>query len=170
MAVRYIHLWFAGIFCVVTLSSAQSRPLERDLRAFEDGGTIEFKARDDTPISEPSAKLRRFLWSHWISRRRGLIRELGYSIEGTSSVTSFFIEPNNKGTWRIAAELKYQELRRPDDVEEKTSSYEAYSVKRVKPGTEDPALRPAIPISARISARSYRLILMDREGKIITEL
>jgi hypothetical protein len=70
-----------------------------------------------------------------------MIREAGYSIEGTSSERSFFIEPDDKGMWRIAAEAKYPDVRGPRDLEEKTSSYEAYSVKRVRPGEEEPAMR-----------------------------
>jgi hypothetical protein len=77
--------------------------------------------------------------------------------------------------WRIAAELRYQVLEIPkQEVEEKpsykTSSYEAYSVKRVKPGRGEPESRQAIATNARVPARSYRLVLFDRDGKVITEL
>jgi hypothetical protein len=170
MPLRYIYLWLGVMFCLAAPCSLPSGPADRDLRAFEDGGTITFRPRDDSRNSEPSAKLRRFLWSHWISRRRGVIRQLGYGIEGTSSQTSFFIEPDGQGAWRIVAERKYQEMRRPDDVEEKTSSYEAYSVRRVKPGREEPESRPTIPKHARIPARSYRLVLSNKEGKVLAEL
>jgi hypothetical protein len=93
------------------------------------------------------------------------------SIEGASSVTVFFVEPNAAGAWRIAAQSKYEVRRFPGDpIQEKSSTYEAYFVKRVKPGTEELALRPEISEGARVPARSYRLKLMDRQGNIITEL
>jgi hypothetical protein len=169
MAAHWNHLSLIVVLSAVAASSVVSGP-KRELRAFEDGGTIEFTLRDDSPNSRPSAKVRQFLWTHWITKRRGTIREVGYSIEGTSSERSFFIEPDQKGTWRIAAETKYPDVRAPGDWEEKTSSYEAYSVKRVRPGKEEPALRPVIPKGARVSARSYRLMLIDQGGNVITEL
>jgi hypothetical protein len=170
MAARY-HYFLLVLICYAAASpSIQCQPRERNLRVFEDGGTIKFQARDDSPSSEPSAKLRQFLWNHWIAHRRGVVKQLGYSIEGTSSETNFFIEPGEQGGWRIAAEKKYQEMRRPDDIEEKTAGYEAYSVRRVKPGRGEPKSRSTIPRNARIPARSYRLVLFDREGRVIAEL
>ena len=105
MAARWNHLSLIVMLCAVAAPSLVSGP-KRDLREFEDGGTIEFTPRDDSLNSGPSAKVRQFLWTHWITKRRGMIREAGYSIEGTSSERSFFIEPDDKGMWRIAAEAK----------------------------------------------------------------
>jgi hypothetical protein len=170
MALCYKHLLLVVICCAAVSPNVHCEPRGRELQALEDGGTIEFQARDDSPNSEPSAKLRRFLWSHWRAKRRGLVKQLGYSIEGTSSETRFFIQPDESGAWRIAAERKYQEMRRPDDIVEKTSSYEAYSVRRVKPGGGNAEARPTIANTARVPARSYRLVLLDRDGKVITEL
>jgi hypothetical protein len=140
----------------------------RDLAQYDRGGKIELSWQDGR--SAQSGRLRDFLWKHWLKQKRGFITVMGHSIEGASSLTTFFVEPDKQGRWCVAAEMKYEEMRHPDNIEEGTSSYEAYSVKRVKPDIHDPASRVAIPTNARVSAQSYRLLLLDREGKEITQL
>ena len=51
-----------------------------------------------------AGEIRWFLWEHWKERRLGLVKAIFYSIEGDQTSSSFFVEPDAKGRWRIMVE------------------------------------------------------------------
>ena len=46
-------------------------------------------------------KIRDFIWSHWSENKLGYIRVTYNSVDALST-SHIFIEPNNKGKWRVA--------------------------------------------------------------------
>jgi hypothetical protein len=51
------------------------------------------------------ANVRAFLWNHWRRCRLARVEITHYSKEGEPSTSSFFIEPDNGGVWRIAVKI-----------------------------------------------------------------
>ena len=86
-------------------SSQELKP--RDLSRYEDGGSYDLSwSRGGEELEEMRSKLRAFLWEHWSQRRLGRITATLYSIEGDPTKTTFFVEPDESGAWRVATEYE----------------------------------------------------------------
>lgn len=76
----------------------------RDLAAYDKAGpyTIDYVPpfRGDKYLGE----IRGFLWEHWKERRLGVVKATFHSIEGDRTISTSFVEPNAKGSWRITVE------------------------------------------------------------------
>jgi hypothetical protein len=77
----------------------------RNLAAYDKSGPYSI---DNEPPFEKREKMageiRGFLWEHWKEQRLGLVKATFFSIEGDHTSSSFFVEPDAKGRWRIAVE------------------------------------------------------------------
>ncbi|MEK6281597.1 MAG: hypothetical protein AABN95_14680 [Acidobacteriota bacterium] len=77
----------------------------RNLTAYDKAGPYSI---DNEPPWEKrermAGEIRGFLWEHWKERRLGLVKATFFSIEGDHTSSSFFVEPDAKGCWRIAVE------------------------------------------------------------------
>jgi hypothetical protein len=95
----------------------------------------------------------------------------GATIEGSPGGTSYFIEPEVAGDWHIALEIEQEHF---DPIKEtsdhRSERYVASVVRRVEVPKDGMGVGAQIPDKERRSATSYRLMLIDREGKILQEL
>jgi|GEM_PF-7004893 len=57
-------------------------------------------------LEEMRSKLRAFLRENWSQRRPGCITATIYTIEGDPTTTTFYVEPDKNGTWRVATEYE----------------------------------------------------------------
>ena len=77
----------------------------RNLAAYDKAGPYSI---DNEPPWEKRERIigeiRGFLWEHWKERRLGLVKAIFHSIEGDQTSSSFFVEPDAKGRWRIMVE------------------------------------------------------------------
>jgi hypothetical protein len=83
-----------------------SRAAARDIARYETRGPYVLherviKAEDRSLID---AQMRDFLLTCWEQHRLGRLITLEFSIEGLPTRRSYFIEPDEKGTWRVVIE------------------------------------------------------------------
>ena len=79
----------------------------RDLSRYKDGGTYDLNwSRSGEEHEEMRSKLRAFLWEHWSQRRLGRITATIYTIEGDPTTTTFYVEPDKNGAWRVSTEYE----------------------------------------------------------------
>src|SRR5436853_3649324 len=102
-----IALYLAAVAVVMEINqTAIGKDTGQDVPKWDDGGTIEVKPFDGE-ASSSKTRLREFLWNHWHNHRFGQIGEVSASIEGAPSKTLYSIEPDERGTWRIVAQIQY---------------------------------------------------------------
>jgi hypothetical protein len=86
-------------------SKSSEQRVRRDLSAYDIAGPYSI---DNEPPWEKrdriAGEIRGFLWEHWRERRLGLVKATFFSIEGDHISSSFFVEPDAKGCWRITVE------------------------------------------------------------------
>jgi hypothetical protein len=153
---------------IALANQAQAEDTEnRDIRSYEDGGTVHFSMLEGDS-SANFGKVRDFLWKHWKERRRGKIVTTGSSIEGAPGRTSYFVEPDERGAWRITAEGESGVLK-PGTSEQITGRYDAYEVIRIKPRKKLDETPIPLDDSAQVAPKSYRLLLKDRNNAVIEE-
>jgi nuclear transport factor 2 (NTF2) superfamily protein len=99
-------LAIALLLCGARESAAQETKA-RDLSRYKDGGTYDLKwSRSGAELEEMRSKLRAFLWERWSKRRPGRITATIYTIEGDPTTTTFYVEPDKNGDWRVATEYE----------------------------------------------------------------
>jgi hypothetical protein len=89
----------------------------RDLRLYDRGGSFDaglgldsewFGVRPGTKKYERNmaalSRVRSFIWEHWRARRRGYVAITLSSVDAAATF-HYFIEPDDKGRWRIATRL-----------------------------------------------------------------
>lgn len=77
----------------------------RDLSLYDGGGTYDLGwGRGSKALEKARLKLRAFLWEHWFQHRLGRITTTIYTFEGCTETGSFFVEPDERGVWRVAIE------------------------------------------------------------------
>ena len=90
---------------IVALSSV-ALASTRDLARYETRGPFILHERvitaDDRALID--AQMRDFLWSCWHQHRRCRLITLAFSMEGLPTRTTYFIEPDEKGIWRVVIE------------------------------------------------------------------
>ncbi len=94
------------IQCVLSMQSKSlGQEARRNLAAYDKSGPYSI---DNEPPWEKRERMfgeiRGFLWEHWKAQRLGLVKATFYSIEGDHTISSFFVEPDVKGCWRITVE------------------------------------------------------------------
>ena len=79
----------------------------RDISRYKNGGAYNLNwSRSGEELEEMRSKVRAFLWEHWSQRRLGRITATIYTIEGDPTTTTFYVEPDKKGTWQVATEYE----------------------------------------------------------------
>ena len=79
----------------------------RDIENYEDGGYFDCRGwiLENEKRGECDEKeIRDFIWNHWKNQKRGYIRITSDSADANST-SHIFIEPNNRGRWRIARRI-----------------------------------------------------------------
>src|SRR6267142_1157778 len=81
---------------LIILGQSSDQRAKRDLTAYDKAGpyTIDYEPpyKGDKYLGE----IRGFLWEHWKERRLGLVKATFYTIEGDSTVSTSFVEPDAK--------------------------------------------------------------------------
>lgn len=106
------RILLVAVFAVALLTpgargDATQEQKPRDLSRYEDGGSYDLSwGRGGEDLEAMRAKLRVFLWEHWSQRRTGRITATLYTIEGDPTKTTFYVEPDGSGAWRVATEYE----------------------------------------------------------------
>jgi hypothetical protein len=97
------------LVCVAPVATAQGEN-QRDLKTYEDGGAYEltWAASGPDELEKIKERVRTFIWEHWQRKRAAYIsiRDCTAYYEGcdTSTFFAFYVEPDEKGGWRLAEE------------------------------------------------------------------
>ncbi len=162
------------IACTFLGQSSQLTPTkERDLNRYEKIGPYVIELGLDTQArAKIEARIREFLWTHWYESRLGHAEVTVYSKEGEPSTVSYFVEPNERGLWRMAVRVTRTRARRGESRKQRNESveYEAFSVERIEAPKDGLKPRVVIPRDEMRAPQSYRLVLKDTEGKSLTEI
>jgi photosystem II stability/assembly factor-like uncharacterized protein len=146
---------------------------KRVLDQYDNGGHYTIRLNTDAATrSRQEASIREFLWQHWRGQRYGRISATWYSREGEPSTSSFFVEPDAGGNWNLSVEIIRSLNGRGGSSWQSRESvnYSAYSVERIEIPKDGLTPRTTIPKEQPRSPESYRLMLKDRNGKILTEI
>lgn len=141
----------------------QQQSSSRDLTLYDKAGPFEITIDDMVrgQAQPVEGKIREWLWSHWMSRRRGCLSVTRYSKEGEPSTSSYFVEPDSRGRWKIAVTISrvLTDRRHPSGKAEQRSEYEAYSVERVEPQRNKTGEFVSIPKNVTRAGQTYLLLL-----------
>jgi hypothetical protein len=172
--------WFSSVATLIlilscnptTQSSSLQQAKMRDLSRYNQAGPYSIELKLDTQTrNKIEAEIREFLWNHWRQHVLGYIVATWHSKEGEPSTSSYFIEPSEKGTWRIVIQINRMLIgggsksQYHDSVE-----YEAYSVERVEVPKDGLSQRVTISEKEVRSPQTYRLVLKDERGKVLAEI
>jgi hypothetical protein len=165
-AVRIVRpAWVMILLTIASLLSTSAGPASsatEDFYRYDLGGTIEISSRKEL------ARVRSFLWKHWIEHKRGIIVTVVHSVDAGDSTMSYFIEPDAPGgDWRIVIEVRRNPHTEPDQI---TTRSVISNVKRIEPvhnGWDDPV---EIPNGAVRPVESYMLCLKTQDGKVFVNL
>jgi hypothetical protein len=118
------------------------------------------------------ASARDFLWRHWLEHRLGQLVTVKFTPEGLPTRTTLYVEPDSAHRWRIV--LEYRTALpgiKPDSNEhfEELTTKIASSIERAEVRPDGTASEKAIRPDDIRDAMSYRLILKDKDGKIVGE-
>jgi hypothetical protein len=146
----------------LTMQGKSSRQgARRDLAAYDQAGPYELN-NDLHPHDADKilGEIRGFLWEHWKERRLGLVKATFFSIEGDHTSSSFFVEPNAEGSWRITVESEsiISALLAKGRKPRREITHETYDeIERVEATSGSTA--PSIPLPAQAvrQPQTYRL-------------
>lgn len=145
---------------------------KRDLSTYDKAGpyALKLSLAARTRNSMLSA-LREFIWDHWHNRKRGHVVTTFYSKEGEPITYSFFIEPDEKGSWHVTVEIDRLLTGRGGSKKKysETDKFAAYTVERIEVGGNYETIR-TIPNDVTREPQSYKLRLIDEKGKVRTEV
>jgi hypothetical protein len=162
-----------GLRDLATAGKLETSP-ERAMDRYERAGPYVLDARvrmtPDANLIE--ASIRDFVWRHWQYHRLGFLTVVTVSIEGLPNRSVYFIEPDWQGRWSISLQSTEKLLARPgsDEQPEEVETSVIYSVQRVEPSPDGVPSRKVIAGKEQRDAASYRLVLKDKQGKIIRYL
>jgi hypothetical protein len=163
----------AASACLPLAGGAQrDRAMRRDVKRYDQAGpyVLDLKVGADAR-SKIEAQVREFLWGHWRRRRLGHLVFTAYSKEGEPSTSSYFVEPDQEGIWRIAVTIERRSVARGGMKGEWQKRYEycAYSLERIEPPVDGLTPRALIPHDESRPPDGYRLVFKDSGGKTINE-
>jgi len=150
-----------SVSLLLTIGLAASPQELRDLKMYDKAGPYVFEFRRGEVNPKIAAAMREFLWSHWIRHQRGYASSTQSSIEGEASTAWYYVEPDEKGVWRISVRIE----RRSETVE-----YDAYIVERIEPPKNRLTEFKRIDDKDNRPAQSYRLVLRDKTGNLQDDL
>ena len=117
------------------------------------------------------SEVRQFIWESFKNAQRAKVTVTEFSKEGEPTVSTYSVEPDATGTWRVHVEMArtLSNRRRPPRQYSEKSSLEAYQLRRVTLTITGEDSRP-ISDSEDITASRYRLQLLSKDGVLQSEL
>jgi hypothetical protein len=114
--------------------------------------------------TQTQAEIRSFLWEHWQGHRRGCVTVTTYTKEGNAVTSSYYVEPDGQGTWKISVHWEREISYVGGGHGHESGDFDSYKVRRIWQrvigGTEVP-----LPSKAKVSPEAYELVLTDNDGK-----
>ena len=78
--------------------------VERDRSAYDKAGPYTIDYEPPFNGEKNLGEIRGFLWQHWKNRSLGVVEATFFTIEGDSTFSTFLVESDVKGCWRIRIE------------------------------------------------------------------
>lgn len=142
----------------------------RNFRSYDKGGNFDFTHQLGLlGRAEMSAKIRAFLWSHWVDKKRGRISATFYSIEGVPTKTLFIIGTDKDSNWIVTEKLiKSSAWFWKKDIIT-TSIYRDVDRVEIVTDAASPEIPKSIPVASTRDPKSYHLRLksVDRTNDFI---
>jgi|HubBroStandDraft_2_1064218.scaffolds.fasta_scaffold46695_2 hypothetical protein len=117
----------------------------------------------DSSIEERDAALglvRAWIWANWQNRRAAERLVTSISVEGAETKTLITIDEDCTGVWHVVFKFDNYAGREV----QRTSRLDVYAISRVLRSSN-----VAIPEDQPLKSTQYRLILRDRDGKVLTK-
>ena len=158
---RYARTILLALASLLLVSMKPAIAVTGDIYRYDLGGTIEISSHKEL------AKLRSFLWKHWIEHKRGIIVPVVHSVDAGDSTVSYFVEPNAPGgDWRIVIEARHNPHPDPDSRIQRTIICDVKRIEPVKNGWDKPV---EIPTDAVRRPDSYMLGLKTQAGDLFAD-
>lgn len=162
---RYSFLLQVAISTVLLNASARADPPHgsKPRVLYEEETVYATEADGEIIVSNAYAKLRGFVWKHWLLRIPGQITLIGTTTEGDPYTATYRIQRNDDGVWRVLVQTRAA----PNDAgEQRLSKYEACTVERVLFNNGGRSAQ-AVPDDAKLPPSRYRLLLKDRNNRVV---
>ena len=142
---------------------------KRDLASYDQAGPYELN-NDLHPHDADKilGEIRGFLWEHWKEKQLGLVKATFFSIEGDQTSSSFFVEPDAKGSWCVKVESVSvtAALLRKGSKPRREITHEKYDeIERLELMSGNSATSILIPAQAMRQPQTYKLRLRNRHTK-----
>jgi len=145
--------------------NSAGQKIRRDLASYDKAGPYEFDnelhPRDSDKLL---GELREFLWNHWRERRLGLVTATFYTIEGDPTKTSYFVESDAEGVWRVRvdSDSTISALLPKGKKPRREITHDDYdNVERVEPSTTSAADSKLIPDDEVRQPQTFKLRLKN---------
>ena len=153
-------------FTLIVQQKSLGQRARRDLSAYDQAGPYELN-NDIHPRNSDLilGEIRGFLWEHWKQRRLGVVKATFFSIEGDQTSSSFFVEPDSKGSWSIKVESlsTISALLGKRSTARREVTHEVYNeIERIEATTGNSASLVLIPAEAIRQSHTYRLRLRNK--------
>lgn len=130
---------------------------------YEEQTVFAADADGEIMVSSAYATLRGFVWKHWRLRIPGQITLIGTTTEGAPYTATYRCQRNDAGSWCVFVQTRAA----PNEAgEQRLSKYDACAVERVLFPSGGKEAR-AIPDDAELAPSRYRLLLKDRDGRVV---
>lgn len=152
---------------------ANSQQMIRNLDHYETLPPVELPLTLDWNTRRTmEGKIRQFLWDHWHLHRLGHANVVAFSKEGDVSRTSYFIEPDTSGIWRVVVNIERDLVARPGSKSKRvTTNFDAYSLERIQfESGDDSSKEHILSTDVVCSGELYRLGFKNKAGKLLTRM
>jgi hypothetical protein len=163
---------FAVSLLIASCDRAAVEPQKaRDLSRYDLAGpfSLDRSPRHADDQLALQAIIREFLWTRWRHHQLAHVSIVQYTLEGLPTRTWYFIEPDERGTWRVIIE---QDETLPafkvnsNDHMRVAHRYEAFSLDRVEQNASG-GVPLAIPDDDQRPAEEYNVRFKDKSGEFI---
>ena len=105
MSTNHFFLLALTLLFSITLSGQSKQSVQasaRDVARYDTIGPFEIGGEPGFEKDEKAlGQIRAFIWEHWNGQKRGWLSATFYTIEGDKTTSKFFVEPDQKGAWRL---------------------------------------------------------------------
>lgn len=167
-----LNLLLPPVHCLLGNGCQEDEAIKRDLSLYDKAGPFSLDVSASREVRRRTeAQAREFLWDHWHHRKRGYLTFTDHSIEGEPSTSSFFIEPDEKGAWRVSVTIRRTLFARGERKGkwQEHREYCSYSIGRIRIPTDGLTPRQTIPDNEKTPPQAYLLVFKDARGEVIAE-
>lgn len=159
-------LFFVYVCASANAQSPSAINQKPESRKTVDGGIYRYHhGISSSQEKEIKAKIREFIWLHWIEQRRAKVGFRTFSVEGDPTTVTFFVDRDKDGKWFVVLKVE-EKCCWPVRLEKETSKKVFRNVARVELITDASSPEIPKPVSENdLRSGSSYAIRLDSESR-----